>query len=404
MADVYVGRQPIFNRDLQVIGYELLYRSGTSNQATFIDADHATSVVLANSFLDIGLEQLVSDKLAFVNLTRAFLTGKHPLPLQPQRLVLEVLEDIEIDAELISSLQKLRQQGFTLALDDVVHPQQIERLLGIANIIKIDLMQADWQTLPEQLALYQQYQMQILAEKIETQAEFEHCKKLGFDYFQGYFLCKPSIVKAKKLSSLKMMMLQLLAELQASDVSFERIDAMIRQDVTLSYKLLRLINSAFYSTRSAITSIRQALSLLGINQIRTWISLLLLSETEHKPTELYKLAMVRAKMAEALVMASGKLQPETAFTVGLFSVLEVLMDMSLTDILAQIPLTDEIKQALLNHEGELGRLLETVIAYEEGRWEEVRYGDLSVQTFRSCYFEAINWAENSFSTLTQVNV
>ncbi|MBF2055346.1 MAG: HDOD domain-containing protein [Candidatus Sericytochromatia bacterium] len=399
MADVFVGRQPIFDRNLDVVGYELLYRSGENNYAAFQDADHATSVVLSNTFLEMGLEQLVGDKLAFINLTRAFLTGQYPLPLQPQRLVLEVLEDITIDDELVAGLQALSAQGFQLALDDVVNPQQIEGLQGLVDIIKIDLMQANWSELPVHLAIYQQHQVQMLAEKIETQAEFEQCKQLGFDYFQGYFLCRPSIVQAKKLSGLKMVMLQLLAELQAPDASFPRIDEMIRQDVTLSYKLLRLINSAFYGTRSEITSIRQALTLLGINQIRAWISLLLLSEADNKPAELLKTAMIRAKMSEALALVVRQEHPETAFTVGLFSVLEALMDMPQADILAQIPLADEIKLALLEYRGDLGNMLQAVVAYEQGHWSDVQYKGLGAETFRSCFFEAVDWADSSLLTL-----
>lgn len=393
MSEAYIGRQPIFDRDLKVYGYELLYRSGDMDRAVFNDADLATSVVMTNTFLEIGLDRLVGDKFAFLNLTRNFILGEYPIPQRHDRIVLEVLEDIHIDDELVAAVQGLAKSGVKLALDDVVDPEAVERIIGFAHMVKVDLMATDRGKLAEHVEVYKRHKIKLLAEKIETQDEFDWCKQLGFDYFQGYFLSKPRVIKEKKLTGTKMTILQLLAEMQSPDVEFNRIEAVIRQDVALSYKLLRLINSAYYSTRSEIKSIRQALTLLGLSQIRAWVSLLLLSEAENKPPELVKTAMVRGKMAELLANELRLARPEVHFIVGLFSVLDALMDMPLDEILSQVPLAQDVNAALLWRDGQLGEMLDWILAYEIGDWDRLANYPLGAESMTACYLDAVLWAE-----------
>lgn len=399
MSEVYVGRQPIFDRNLDVFGYELLYRSADINQALFLDGDHATSVVISNTFLEIGLERLVSDKWAFINLTRPFLLGEFPIPLQPDKLILEILEDIVLDAELLQAVQKLKQQGFTLALDDITDPSRMQALQGLASIVKLDLRLADHSQISAQMALYKQAGVKVLAEKIETMEEFEWCEALGFDYFQGYFLSKPQVVKEKKLTGTKITIMQLLASMQIPNVEFHKIEEIIQHDVALSYKLLRLINSAYYGVRSEIKSIKQALTLLGLRQIQSWVSLLLLSEADNKPSELLKTAMIRGKMCELLAETLEEPKPEILFTIGLFSVLDALMDMSLEDILNQVPLAQDVKEALLRHTGPYGRILSSVIAYERADWPHVRLQGLNPIEVVDCYLAAVEWSEEMDSAI-----
>lgn len=394
MAEVFIGRQPVFDRDLQVFGYELLYRSADMDRAVFSDANHATSVVMTNTFLEIGLERLVGDRLAFLNLTRAFLMGDYPLPQRRDRLVLEILEDITIDDELVDAVDKLAKSGFKLALDDVVDPLAVERLLSIAHMVKVDLMATDRARLAEHVAVYKRHGIRLLAEKIETKDEFEWCKQLGFDYFQGYFLSKPALVRGKKLTSTKMTIVQLLAEMQREDVEFKRIEDVIRQDVSLSYKLLRLLNSAYYSTRSEIKSIRQALTLLGLREIRSWVGLLLMSEAENKPPELVKTAIIRGKMCELIAEDLELGRSEAHFIVGLFSVLDALMDMPLDEILAQVPLAQDVNAALLWRDGELGQMLSWVLAYEGGDWDALGDYPCGSDSLRECYLDAVTWADD----------
>ncbi len=393
MSEVYIGRQPIFNRNLEVFGYELLYRSADMDRADFLDGNHATSVVISNTFLEIGLERLVGDKWAFINLTRPFLMGEYPIPLQPDKLILEILEDIVLDQELVEAVRDLKAKGFTLALDDVIDPARLEALAGLASMVKVDLMTTNRLLLPQQIDRYMSARVSLLAEKIETFEEFEWCQNLGFDYFQGYFLSKPQVIKEKKLKGTKIVIMELLAALQKPDVEFNKVEEIIQKDVALSYKLIRLINSAYYGVRSEIKSIKQALTLLGLKQIQSWVSLLLLSEADKKPSELIKTAMIRGKMCELLAEDLHEPRPEIPFTIGLFSVLDALMDMSLEDILAQVPLAQEVKDALLKHTGPYGRLLSCVLAYEKADWPNVRLQGLNPVNVVDAYLEAVDWAD-----------
>lgn len=400
MSEVFIGRQPIFDTKIQVVGYELLYRSATMNKAEFSDGNHATSSVISNAFLEIGLQRLVADKWAFINLTRKFLLGELPIPLRPDQLVLEVLEDITLDEEVLNAMRELKKKGYKLAMDDVVDPADIMGSFGIATFVKVDLMQVDRTSLPGHMGVYRRNGLKTLAEKVETQEEFEWCKQLGFDYFQGYFLCKPNVIKEKKITGSKMTIMRLLAELQSATAEFSTIDQIVRQDVTLSYKLLRLINSAYYARASEIKSIKQALTLLGLKQIRSWVSLLLLSETDNKPPELIVTAMVRAKMCELLSERIHSVKGEEAFTVGLFSVLDALLDLPFSEILAQVPLSALITSALTERKGELGNILTCVLAQESGNWDAVVLGNLDVGFIQNCYMNAIEWADGVQKLLT----
>lgn len=397
---VYVGRQPIFNRKIEVIGYELLYRGGDTDRAVFTDGDAATSAVISNTFLEIGLDRLVEDKLAFINLTRPFLKGDYPIPMRHDRLVLEVLEDITIDEEMVGALRVLAKQGFTLALDDVVDPRQGVMVADLVSIVKVDLMRVDRSQLALHQQIYKKWKVRTVAEKVETKEDLDLCMRLGFDYFQGYFLCRPNVVKERKLTGTRMAIMRLLSELQSNDLDFTHIDQIVRQDVALSYKLLRLINSAFYARATEIKSIHQALTLLGIRQIRSWVSLLLLSETEDKPRELMTTAMVRAKMCEGLAIAAKVGNPEMAFTTGLFSVLDALMDMPLKDVLSQVPLSQEITSALLDRSGDLGQMLKCVISYEQGNWDQVGFHNLDAGVIGKSYLDAVAWASEVAKILT----
>ena len=393
MSDLFIGRQPIFDRSLEVVGYELLYRSGQTSSAGVFDGDHATASVLSNTFMAFGLDNLVEDKLAFINLTPPFLTGQYPLPGHHDRLILEILEDTLLDDTMIQAIKGLSQEGYVLALDDVIDYRAVEPLLDIVDLVKVDFMLVDRQRLPEQVAYYKARGLELLAEKIETQEELSYCQSLGFDYFKGYFLSKPVVMQHKKIATSRMIILQLIDKLEQKDISFQEIEALITHDVGLSYKLLRLINSAYYGTRSEISSIHQALSLLGLEHIRNWVSLLLLSEADQKPAELVRAAMIRARMSELLAHRLKLKKPQTAFTVGLFSVLDALLDMSQADIFAQIPIAQDVKQALVAKEGVLGNILNAVVAYEAGQWDAVHCEALAPEQFQQSYLEAVQWSQ-----------
>ncbi|MBF0282466.1 MAG: HDOD domain-containing protein [Zetaproteobacteria bacterium] len=393
MADVFIGLQSIYDRDVEIIGYELLYRSSDMNAAKFLDGDRATSTVIHNAFMEIGLQELVGDKLAFANLTRSFLLGENYIPLHQDQLVLEILEDITLDEELVAGLKRLNDAGYTLAADDVVKESDIEPIIDYIHIVKVDFLAMKRHTLGRQINYYHQKGLKVLAEKVETQADFDMCRMLGCDYFQGYFLSKPAVIRRQRVSSNKVTILRMLVELQKASLDFKRLADIILTDVTLSFKLLKLMNSPFYSRLMKVTSVQHALVLLGVDQVRSWANLLLLSEADDKPHALITLAMVRARMCENIHRSSGEKNLEEAFTVGLFSVLENVLDMPLAKILDQVPISPKVKIALLKGGGDFGEILRCVKAYELAKWDDVTYKALTVKQLRDAFVEATKWAE-----------
>lgn len=399
MLEVFVGRQPIYNQQLKVIGYELLFRSYRSETAEFLNGDSATSQLILNTFMEIGLEQLVGGGLAFINLTRSFFLEKLPLPLLEDRVVIEVLENITIDDEFVEAVQFLSDRGYQIALDDVVNPDDVEPLLDIADIVKVDLVDIDRSRLEEYVNVFHKHKLKLLAEKIETHDEFELCKNLGFHYFQGFFFSKPKVISGHKMPESRLAILRLLSKLHTPGIEFKEMEDLISQDVSLSYKLLRLINSSFYARPKKIKSIRHALTFLGIRQIKDWVSLLSLAKVDDKPRELMNTAMVRAKMSEILALALKMKNAETGFTVGLFSVLDALLDLPLKEVIRLLPLSDDITSALLEHKGKFGEVLHCVLAYEHGEWEEAKCPGLEPDAIRDAYLESVNWTNNVASLL-----
>lgn len=393
MPEIFIARQPIYNRTQHVFGYELLYRSDNENSARIPDGDAATSQTLLNAFTEIGLNNLVGSRSAFINLTRSFLTGKYPLPLPSNRVVIEVLEDVEIDGELIQSVAGLARQGYIIALDDFIYREEAIPLLKLANIVKLDIQAMSEDDLRHHVATLNEYpQLKLLAEKVEVQEEYEVCRELGFHYFQGYFFSRPRIIKRKRVPSNQIALVQLLAELQSPDVTVPKLETLISRDVGLSYKLLRYINSAFFGLPKPIESIQRAVVFLGTNVIKRWATLLVLSRVDDKPAELMVTAVVRAKMSELLAKAMGYPAEEICFTVGLLSVLDALLDMEMEKVLGMLTMSDEVNAALLRREGVPGKILEMVLHYEFNEWDEVRHSDLPQELLLDAYLQSIAWA------------
>ncbi len=395
MSDLLVGRQPIFNRYKEVIGYELLYRALQSeNAANVTNGDYATTQVLLNTFSEIGLDNIVGSGFAFINFTRNFLVGKYPIQLPPERVILEVLEDITIDHQLITALQGFKAAGFQIALDDIVSANRVIPIMrsGLVNVVKIDLMGTKRMLLPDLVNTCKQSGMLLLAEKVETLEDYDLCFQLGFDFFQGYFLCKPNIIKGRKMESSRLIVMRLLAQVTDPNADFQTLETLISQDVGLSYKLLKLVNSGYYSLPTTVNSIRQAISLIGLSQLRGWMMLIMMSTVDDKPPELTSIALQRAKMCEMIGKTLGDSQAESYFLTGLFSVLDAIMDIPMTQVVASIPLADDVILALTRHEGKIGAALTTVLALEQGDWVHVLRSGILPEILRTIYFESIKWA------------
>jgi c-di-GMP phosphodiesterase len=396
--EVFIGRQPIYTRQLDVFAYELLFRSGEMQHAGVTDGNQATAHVLVNTFLELGLNTLVGSKGAFVNLTRDFLLQDYVLVFPADRVVLEVLEDIAVNEDVLTALRNLAAQGYSIALDDFVYQEHLRPLVELADIIKIDVLASGRTTVAEQVELLRHYDVQLLAEKVETQEEFTYYKTLGFKCFQGYFFCRPDVVKGQRIPTNRLVILELLAKLQDPETTFRELEVLISRDVSLSYKVLRAANAAIYTRARKVASIPQALQVVGLTAMTNIVSLFLLANIDDKPHELLITAMVRAKMCEQLAKLMQQSNSATFFTVGLLSVLDAFMDRPLPDILQTLPLADEIVEALLAHAGMLGATLGCVLAYERGDWEAVQNlkcpRDLLVKT----YFEALTWATEMHNT------
>lgn len=391
MHDVFIARQPIFDRELKVYAYELLFRRADVRDANVIDGDQATSQVILNAFTVIGLDELVGPHPAFINMTRGFLLQDRRVPFPVDRVVLEVLETIEPDAEVVAALQDLSRQGYRLSLDDFIFHETLLPLVKLADIIKVDVMVLTPEQIRRHVEQLRPYKVQLLAEKVETREQYELCHELGFDYFQGYFLERPNVVRGTSIPTNRLPILNLLGALHRPDVEVEELEQIISQDVSLSYKLLRYLNSPLFALRRRIESIRQALVFIGANELRTWATLLALASASDKPQELMSTLMVRGKMCELLARKLKLKAPGNYFTIGLFSGLDSLLDAPLETILASLPLSDEVVAALLRHEGEGGRLLECVLSYEHGEWDRIAQTKLPAQLVIDSYLEALHW-------------
>ncbi len=389
MAQVYIGRQPIFDRENRVFAYELLWRGGSDNAAGFADGDLATTQVLLNALTEIGLDRLVGDRYAFINLTQRFLLGDHPLPEMTDQVVLEILEDVEPTPEVITAVQRLAGLGYTVALDDFLYRPALEPLVELADIVKIDLLALDESALREHVRTLGRHPLKLLAEKVENAEQHALCLELGFDYFQGYYYARPNVVEGRRMPANQMALLQLLAALRNPDIDDRELEDLIGQDVGLAYRLLRYINSARFGLNREIDSIRQAIALLGRRILSQIASLLAMAGMGEKPPELLTTALIRAHMAAALCRDQD---PDACYTAGLFSVLDALLDQPMERLLADLPLSAELDAALRDRSGPLGQLLATVIAYDTADWDRVAASPWDPDTLGRAYLEAIDQA------------
>lgn len=391
---IIIGRQPIYDSQLKVYAYELLFRSSASTTVsgvTAATADLATSMVINYAFMELGIERVLGNHIGFVNLTRNFLLSDDPMPFTQDKIVLEVLEDIEVDPQLIEAIEKLVQQGYTLALDDFIYQENLAPLVKLAKIIKVDVLGVEEASLRQHVDILKNYPVQLLAEKIETLEQYELCQQLGFELFQGYYFSRPTILEDKPLPKDQMKLFQIIEKLQDPDIEFEQIEQLIVQDVGLSYKLLRLLNSAAMELRRNVDSIQQALVMLGLKAIRTWTTLIALNTIQSHPAELMTNALIRAKMCEQLAPRYG-VSEQTGFVLGVFSNIDVMMGLPMPKVLQSLPLNDEVKAALIAREGILGQLLTTVIAYKLGQWDSIDTAHTSLEQLSEIYIASTEWS------------
>lgn len=399
--DVYVARQPIFDRRRQVFGYELLFRSGLEcNAAEGIDESAATAQVLANTMFGLGLEDILGGKKAFINFGRDLLVNGWESMLAKDRTVIELLENIEPDADVLAACHKLRAAGYTIALDDFVDSASIQPLTRVANYIKVDMRGTTRSEQARLLAAYRSRDIRMLAEKVETQEEYDWAYQLGFDYFQGYFFARPAVMQGKQIPVSKITCIRLLQEAQKVDIDFEALKELISEDVSFSYKLLRFVNSALFPHRTEIRSIMQALLALGEPEIRHWVAVAAIPRmAADKPHELVVHSLLRARFCESVAYSLHQSNTGDAFLSGLFSLLDALLDRPLDQALTEVNLEPRLAKAILGTASDnLSKIIKLVYHYEAGNWEEVdalgRQLGTDEPALSQSYQEAASWAHH----------
>lgn len=391
----YIARQPILDQNKNTVGYELLFRDGPNNTFPAIDPEHATSRLLSDHFISTHYATL-GDKLGFVNFPYQSLINRVPTLFPSESLIIEILEDCKPTAELLEAVKDMAALGYKLALDDFIPSKEWRAFLPYISIIKFDIQTVPIAKAKLFIERLSGSRIQFLAEKVETHAEFEQAQNAGFDYFQGYFFSKPEILQRKSLEPSFLTAIQLLTEISHPEINYKQVESLISQDVTLSFKLLTYVNSSSMVSNK-IQSFKQALVYLGEDKLRKFISLVALAATQdNKPDYLYGLSIQRARHCELLAHQQANIEPDQAFLMGMFSLLDCLLDRPIEQIVNEVPIDDTIKSALIGEEGDLGKLLSLVRAYEKADWDQAAKScqalELPQPALSECYDKSIQWA------------
>ncbi len=399
--DVFVARQPIFSRNMQVYGYELLYRGGPSNSFDGTGADLATARVITNSFLNIGAEKLPNGKVPFINFDSSLLL-EYATVLPFPYAVFELLENVKPTEDVIAACRALKKRGYRLALDDVVTEARIEPWLDVVDIIKVDFLSADPEAVKVLGTRCKERKIQALAEKVETRTVYKTASALGYDYFQGFFFGCPTLVRGRAISEPNLVLVQLLREVSADEVDFDRIEALMQRNVSLVYKLLRFMNCPLFVWRSQIKSVRHAMALLGEEELRKWLCLLVVAGLSADTIpQLLVDSLVRARFAE-LVSDKTRLnrKKSSAFLLGLLSHLDAILHRPMEEIITELDLEEDLKGALLrrgNEQNELRLVYELVQAYERMDWIRTaalaREFNVGMSDLSKAYVKAVEWAD-----------
>lgn len=399
MTVTYVARQPILNRNKNTLGYELLFRDGERNAyPAHIESNRATYRLIVENFLSVGLNPSIPSSRCFVNFPYQSLIRRLPLSLPKDKVVVEILETCIPTDELLEAVKELYQAGYMIALDDFTSTPEWERFLRYTHIVKLDIMQMGLDEACDLVRAHQGKKFSFLAERVETEQEFQQAKEAGFKFFQGYFFNKPEIIKTKYISPEQVIAMELFQEVCKPDVDFQRVESIVAKDIALSYKLLRFVNTMSPRLEVTISSFRQALVYLGQDKLKMFVSLAVASYvSDKKPKELYGLSLQRAQFCQRMSRYQAfEGHQEQAFMIGLFSLLDALLDLSLENLVEQLPLCKSIKVALLRREGPYGTLLALEESFEHADWQQIDEHcanlGLNVEQVKTELTEARRWS------------
>lgn len=371
--DLYVARQPIFDRSKEVVAYELLYRDSKENVYHMnLNESSATSILLLNTYLNFGINLLTDNKRGFINFGPELILEDVPHLLSPNQVVIELLETVKPDRHLLDKIHYLKREGYIIALDDYVINYPYQEILDVCDIIKVDFRANSLHDIKVITNFLSTQNKILLAEKVETYEEFEFAARLGYEFFQGYFFCRPIIEKHKKLSGLSYRYLQIQEELFKKEIDYKAISSLIESEVTISYKLLKLVNSNF-SLINNVSSIQHALSILGIDAFQKWFNLAMIHQLgDNKPNELITTAMIRMTFMEMIGENSLLIQHTNSLRlIGILSVIDALLEQPMELLLLHLPLSDSIKNTLLGNPSLYRAAFQLVLSYENADFQSV---------------------------------
>ncbi|MDZ4802901.1 MAG: HDOD domain-containing protein [Bryobacteraceae bacterium] len=399
--EVFLGRQPIFDGARVVHGYELLFRRAGQEGAGGVDGNAATAQVVLNALVEIGIDNLSSGELLFVNCTREALFAAPLFP--PERAVLEVLETIELDDALIERIRFLRQSGFRIALDDFVWDDSKANAVAEADYVKLDVQQLDEPTLRRHIPKLKRYSARIIAEKIESEEQMQMCRNFGIDLFQGYFLRRPDVIRRKSVPASRLAALQIVAQCQNPNITLQKLASTISSDVALAWGLLRLSNTLLYSGAAPVETLLQAVGRLGTQKVMRWAVLLTIAGQQDCPRGYLQLSLQRAFMCEELARRLKTESPDAAFLVGLLSLLDAIVEVPMKILIRQLPLAPRIRNALVDFEGPCGAILSGVLAWEHGDWEAFAKLQIPHNDAMSSWLHSLGMSAETLKALMAIN-
>jgi len=396
----YIARQPILNADQKTVAFELLFRDGENNCFPNIAPDKATSKIIVDNQLTFGIDELTGACPAYINFHSGALIGQLPTFLDANKVVIEILEDVNISNELLNACKLLKAKGYTLALDDYDLDAKWDVFLPFIDIIKVDVTEVNIIEVTPFLDKIKNYNITLLAEKVETHQEFEQYKALGFTLFQGYFFAKPEMIKKKNIVASKGHIIDLMEHASSSNFDFDAISNIFSRDLGLTYKLLRFINSPSYGPSKEISSLKHALTYIGELELKKFIALLVLADlNEGKPSEIIRFSLVRAKFCERLADIRKDLNnPPKAFLTGMLSHIDGVLDQSIIDVMNILPIHCEIKAALVNKDNYLAQYLELSVKIEEGEWAKAQsiasLMSITEGDYLQAYQDSLSWSDD----------
>jgi len=397
-VDQFIARQPILNVHKRLYAYELLYRGAEPYTLENVSGNRATASLLSSTFLTRGIDEISGMRPCFINFTQDLLERNLPAAFPKNQIVIEILENVEPTDKLINVCRKLHDDGYRIALDDFVYNRKFEPLIELCDIIKIDVRLTPLDTITRTLNRLQNHKVRLLAEKVETNREFEMANRLGFSYFQGYFFSKPEKIEIRELSSTKVNLLRLLAEVTRKETTLEKLQEIISVDIAISYKLMRFLNSAYFYRLQEVKTVKHAIAYLGEKELRRFVLLVVVSElASEQPGELTRLALVRAKFCELLAESSPyRARADELFIMGLFSLLDAMLGSPMERILDRLPIGQTVKEALGQKSGVMGMFLRVAVAFERNQQKKIvsllRELKVNTKNIGKAYMTAVRYA------------